>query len=790
MAVTITGTNFATGTTVTFAGTAATSVVVVSSTTIRATTPAGIAGAATVTVTTNGQSGNLPNGFTYTVVPTVTGISPNSGSTGGGTAVTITGTNFVPGATVTFGNNAATNVAVATSTSITCNSPAGSSGAVAVTVTANGISGSLNNSFTYAGGGGGATPTLVDHIASGMDNNPATTFSFTLPDSGGAGAGNALILGVQYDSSASVSSVTDDHNNIWLAGPSITNTASGRSASLYYALNVASGTQKVSVVFSNGSGPQSGAPQGVISQFYNIATSSAFDGSSGSATSKNAGSIVTSTAGDLIYDWGVDFSDTNQKGGNFNGTSITAGSGFTLLLADLQVGSTDQYLIQSSAGSINPTFTTSGSAAWGSLAIALKSAPAGTAPGSGIRIVHIQHTLLDSTYQNRTTPIVMQFPSSGNLLVGLYNSGDVIVNKVTDNASNNWVSAASTLGYFTLTPSQILYAANANTSSTLSGITVTQNATTTTDCMFVLMDIAGADTSPFDNAQTATGDSTTNGILSTTTITPSTSNGLIINVGSIYIHTINGAVGAGQILDAVVNAEDDDSNTGTTASPLDEDNPYSHIYNTSTSPVTFGYTFNAVHPTPGVAYWGTVAAAFKAASGGSAPTNVSSGIGSPAGEAATPGASSAIDRYQVQAAANKGRTDSFSSVASAMTTPVISISPRVTPLTFTRTQQFTSAGSPHVIWSVDGVTGGSSTTGTISTTGLYTPPGTIGTHTVTVTTSDLSNSASATVYIVNYDGTFMRDVDNMRTGLESERNGLNPLERERGHLWEALLLFN
>ncbi len=50
-------------------------------------------------------------------LPTVTSVSPSSGSTAGGTAVTITGTNFVAGATVTFGGAAATNVVVVSSTS-------------------------------------------------------------------------------------------------------------------------------------------------------------------------------------------------------------------------------------------------------------------------------------------------------------------------------------------------------------------------------------------------------------------------------------------------------------------------------------------------------------------------------------------------------------------------------------------------------------------------------------------------------------------------------------------------
>ncbi len=68
-------------------------------------------------------------------VPTVSSVSPSSGSTAGGTAVTITGTNFVAGATVTFGATAATNVTVVNSTTITATTPAGSAGAVTVTVT-------------------------------------------------------------------------------------------------------------------------------------------------------------------------------------------------------------------------------------------------------------------------------------------------------------------------------------------------------------------------------------------------------------------------------------------------------------------------------------------------------------------------------------------------------------------------------------------------------------------------------------------------------------------------------
>jgi hypothetical protein len=82
--------------------------------------------------------------------PTISAVSPNSGSTIGGTAVTITGTNFASGSTVTFEGLAATAVTVTSATSITATTPNDSSaGAVAVAVTSNGLTGSLSNAFTY-----------------------------------------------------------------------------------------------------------------------------------------------------------------------------------------------------------------------------------------------------------------------------------------------------------------------------------------------------------------------------------------------------------------------------------------------------------------------------------------------------------------------------------------------------------------------------------------------------------------------------------------------------------------
>jgi len=153
--VTITGTGFASGATVTLGGSAATNVAVANSTTITATTPAHAAGAVNIVVTNaDGQSGTLANGFTYQAppapAPTLSGISPNNGTTAGGTSVTISGSNFVNGATVQLGGVAATNVVVSNSTTITATTPAHAAGAVNVVVTnPDGQSATLAAGFTY-----------------------------------------------------------------------------------------------------------------------------------------------------------------------------------------------------------------------------------------------------------------------------------------------------------------------------------------------------------------------------------------------------------------------------------------------------------------------------------------------------------------------------------------------------------------------------------------------------------------------------------------------------------------
>jgi len=128
----------------------------------------------------------LPKSGGPAAAPTVSSIAPVSGTTAGGTSVTITGTGFVSGTTVTLGGAAATAVTVVSATSITATTPAHAAGAVNVTVTnPDGQSGTLNSGFTYTSPGGLPSPWATADIGGPAPAGSATYSSGTFTLSGG-----------------------------------------------------------------------------------------------------------------------------------------------------------------------------------------------------------------------------------------------------------------------------------------------------------------------------------------------------------------------------------------------------------------------------------------------------------------------------------------------------------------------------------------------------------------------------------------------------------------------------
>ena len=154
--VVITGTEFTGVTAVKFGSTSATSFTVNSATSITAVSPAESAGRVDVTVTTLGGTSIISSADHFKFTPTVTNVSPNAGSTSGGTSVTVTGTGFALGATATifrFGSTRARSVDCTSATTCNVVTKAHEAGTVEVKATVNKVYSQRNpavDQYTYS----------------------------------------------------------------------------------------------------------------------------------------------------------------------------------------------------------------------------------------------------------------------------------------------------------------------------------------------------------------------------------------------------------------------------------------------------------------------------------------------------------------------------------------------------------------------------------------------------------------------------------------------------------------
>ncbi|GES34583.1 IPT/TIG domain-containing protein [Streptomyces angustmyceticus] len=148
--VTITGTNFTGATAVSIAGTPVTSFQVIDDTHISAITAPHAPGTGPVSVTTPGGTATGPVTYTYvTPAPTISGFTPASGSTTGGTQVTITGTGFTGATAVTFVGTPAASFQVLNDTTIVAITAPHAPGSGPVTVTTPGGTAISGTNYTY-----------------------------------------------------------------------------------------------------------------------------------------------------------------------------------------------------------------------------------------------------------------------------------------------------------------------------------------------------------------------------------------------------------------------------------------------------------------------------------------------------------------------------------------------------------------------------------------------------------------------------------------------------------------
>jgi hypothetical protein len=348
--VTITGANFITGATVQLGANGASNVAVVNSGTITATTPAGAAGTVNVTVTTSAGSGSLAGGFSYIAAPSapsVTGVSPNSGPAAGGTAVTITGTNFAAGATVQFGANPAASVNVASATSITAIAPPGNAGTVNITVAnTGGLSGTLTNAFTYISVPSGSAIGFVQVAAA---TPQGSTASVTVSYRSSQIAGNLNVVAVGWnDVTSSIASVADSAGNLYqvAAGP----TRGGNlSQAIYYAANILGGANSVTVTFSQ----PAFAPDVRILEYGGVNSLDVTAVASGNSNISSSGSATTRFANELIFAANTVYT-----------TTLGAAGGFTMRIITNPNSDGAQDLISAAAGSYNASAQLGSSGPW------------------------------------------------------------------------------------------------------------------------------------------------------------------------------------------------------------------------------------------------------------------------------------------------------------------------------------------------------------------------------------------------------------------------------------------
>jgi hypothetical protein len=244
--VTLTGTNFAAGSTVNVSGSGitASNVVVVNSTQITATLQIAAnaaLGAYTVTMTSAGQNSN---GVTFSVistVPVLNSLSPASGGAGNSVPVTLTGANFLAGASLSSTNTSLSfgNVNVVSSTQITA----------AFTVAANATPASAPITVTTANGTSNAVGFTIQPQFTPIRVDAGSSKPYTDPLGQLWSADNGFTGG---------SLVSINHAVTGTPAPALYQTAHAGASTFTYQTTVPNGSYTVNLKFEENFYTQSG----------------------------------------------------------------------------------------------------------------------------------------------------------------------------------------------------------------------------------------------------------------------------------------------------------------------------------------------------------------------------------------------------------------------------------------------------------------------------------------------------------------------------------------------------
>jgi flagellar basal body L-ring protein FlgH len=216
-------------------------------------------------------------------------------------------------------------------------------------------------------------------------------------------AGDLLVVGVLYDTSATVSSVTDSQGNAYAAvsSPAVGASASG-NATVYYAKNIHGGSDTVTVTLSS----SASFADVYVLEYAGADAANPLDaatGAAGTGSVGNGGAVTTTSAGDLLLGICAD-----------GGGVPSAGTGFTVRSLD------DDNIVEdaqeTAVGSFSATANLGGSYPWACQTAAFR--PAGSSTSATESVALSAKFTWDTGSAVQGSVILSQQTTSGSTQIG------------------------------------------------------------------------------------------------------------------------------------------------------------------------------------------------------------------------------------------------------------------------------------------------------------------------------------------------------------------------------------
>ena len=248
--------------------------------------------------------------FTVTPAPSITSLSPTSGTVG--TSVTITGANFGSSqgtSTVTFNGTAASPTSWSATTIVVPVPSGATTGNVVVTesgLPSNGVNFNVTTTSNNI--------SLVQHRSLDAGTATSGSLAFTSNNTSGNWIGVAIRAGL---SGSQVFTVTDSNGNTYQRAFQLGVGSNSFTLALFYAENIKAGANTITV-----SDTVSGPLRFSILEYSGVATSNSLDSvpvsAQGNSSTPNSGSLTTGAGGDLLL----------APIATQNNATITAGGGY------------------------------------------------------------------------------------------------------------------------------------------------------------------------------------------------------------------------------------------------------------------------------------------------------------------------------------------------------------------------------------------------------------------------------------------------------------------------------